>query len=165
MMTPHDVYRRCEQKSTPPRSQTHAKAFVHTLLLGNYRAVRATKTGVQPLTQGRLGKERLAMVPIAGTPQERRDRYLKLAIRAEITAVKFTDPKAKAACIDLTVSWMMMASEISENERGGKQNVQRRTLLDGRDADDKCPQALIDGAPIVAPSSWVKHDVSGTRWS
>ena len=60
------------------------------------------------------------MPPIAGTPQERRDRYLKLATRAEITAVRFTDPKAKAACIDLTVSWMMMASEISENERGGK---------------------------------------------
>ena len=61
---------------------------------------------------------RLAMASIAGTPQERRILYLKLAAEAEIAAAKLRDPKLKAAWVDLTVSWMMMASEIpAENER------------------------------------------------
>jgi hypothetical protein len=68
----------------------------------------------------RGGKNRKygAMASIAGTPQERRILYLKLAAEAEITAAKLRDPKVKAPWIDLTVSWMMMASEIpAENER------------------------------------------------
>jgi hypothetical protein len=60
------------------------------------------------------------MVPIAGTPQERRSQYLKLAAEAETSANKLTDPKAKAAWIDLSVAWMMMASEIFENAGGRK---------------------------------------------
>ena len=60
------------------------------------------------------------MVPIAGSPQERRNAYLKLATEAETSVAELTDPKEKAACVDLTVSWMMMASEIFENERDGK---------------------------------------------
>ncbi len=55
-----------------------------------------------------------------GTPQERRKRYLKLATEAEITAAKLNDPKAKAAWIDLAVSWMLMASEISAESKGGR---------------------------------------------
>ena len=76
--------------------------------------------GVQPLVQGRLGKKRLVMAQIADTPQERRNRYLRLASEAETVTAKLTDPKAKAVCIDLTVSLMMMASEISEYEHTGK---------------------------------------------
>ena len=60
------------------------------------------------------------MASIEATPKERRSLYLKFAAEAETTAANLTDPQAKAACIDRTVSWMMMASEISENERGGK---------------------------------------------
>ena len=68
--------------------------------------------------RGKNRKVRLAMASIARTPQERRILYLKLAAEAEITAAKLRDPKVKAAWIDLTVSWMMMASEIpAENER------------------------------------------------
>ncbi len=61
------------------------------------------------------------MVAIAGTPQERRSQYLKLAAEAETSANKLTDPKAKAAWIDLAVTWVLMASEISENDGGRKQ--------------------------------------------
>ena len=60
------------------------------------------------------------MIPAGDTSQERRNRYLMLAAKAETTAAKLTDPKAKEAWIELTVSWMMMASEISENEPSGK---------------------------------------------
>ena len=60
------------------------------------------------------------MVPIAGTPQERRIQYLKLAAEAETSANRLTDPKAKAVWIDLAVTWMLMASEISENDGGLK---------------------------------------------
>ena len=52
------------------------------------------------------------MIVSGGTPQQRRDRYLKLAAEAETAAAKIRDPKAKEAWIDLTVSWMMMASDI-----------------------------------------------------
>ena len=55
-----------------------------------------------------------------GTAQERRKRYLKLATEAEVTAAKLNDPKAKAAWIDLAVSWMLMASEISSESKGGR---------------------------------------------
>jgi len=61
------------------------------------------------------------MVPIAGTPHERRSQYLKLAAEAETSATKLTDPKAKAAWIDVAVTWVLMASEISENDDGRKQ--------------------------------------------
>ena len=61
------------------------------------------------------------MVPIAGTPQERRSQYLKLAAEAETSANKLTDPKAKAARIDLAVTWVLMAIEISENDGRRKQ--------------------------------------------
>ena len=60
------------------------------------------------------------MVPIAGAPQGRRSQYLKLAVEAETSANKLTDPKAKAAWIDLAVTWMLMASEISEDDSGRK---------------------------------------------
>ena len=60
------------------------------------------------------------MAPVAGTPLERRSRYLKLAAEAETGANKLTDPKAKAAWIDLAVTWMLMASEISEDDSGRK---------------------------------------------
>ena len=59
------------------------------------------------------------MALIAGTPQERRSLYLKLAAEAETTAAKLTDPTVKAAWIDSTVSWMMLASEISSEHEGG----------------------------------------------
>lgn len=63
----------------------------------------------------------LAMASSRGTPQQRRERYLKLAAEAEVTAAKLSDPKAKAAWVDLAVSWMLMASEISaENNTGRK---------------------------------------------
>ena len=62
----------------------------------------------------------LNMASSRGTPQERRDRYLKLAAEAEISAAKLSDPKAKAAWIDLAVSWMLMASEISVENKGGR---------------------------------------------
>ena len=61
------------------------------------------------------------MVPIAGTPQECRSQYLKLAAEAETSANKLTDPKAKAIWIDLAVTWVLMASEISEIAGGRKQ--------------------------------------------
>lgn len=55
-----------------------------------------------------------------GTPQERRKRYLRLATEAEITAVRLNDTKAKGAWIDLAVSWMLMASEISPEKKNGR---------------------------------------------
>ena len=61
------------------------------------------------------------MVPIASTPQNRRSQYLKLAAEAETSATRLTDPKAKAAWIDLAVTWVLMASEISEIDGGRKQ--------------------------------------------
>src|SRR5580700_262902 len=75
--------------------------------------------GINRYVQRALESESTArMASIARTPQERRILYLKLAAEAEITAAKLRDPKVKAAWIDLTVSWMMMASEIpAENER------------------------------------------------
>jgi hypothetical protein len=58
---------------------------------------------------------------ITETPEERRNRYLKMAAKAEVAAAKIADPKAKAAWIDLAVSWMLMASEIpSQQERSRK---------------------------------------------
>jgi hypothetical protein len=62
----------------------------------------------------------LAMASSRGTPQERRERYLRLAREAEITAAKLRDPKARAAWIDLAVSWMLMASEISPPKKTGR---------------------------------------------
>ena len=62
----------------------------------------------------------LNMASSRGTAQERRDRYLKLAAEAEISAARLSDPKAKAAWIDLAVSWMLMASEISVENKGGR---------------------------------------------
>jgi len=59
----------------------------------------------------------LSMASSRGTPQERRKRYLRLAAEAEIAGARLNDPKAKAAWIDLAVSWMLMASEISPKER------------------------------------------------
>ena len=60
------------------------------------------------------------------TPEERRDRYLKLATEAELNAARFSDSKAKAAWIDLAVSWMLMASEIAlENKPAGKRKPSR----------------------------------------
>jgi len=59
------------------------------------------------------------MAEIARSPLERRTRYLRLAAEAEINAAKPGDPKTKAASIDLAVTWMMIASEISEKEGGG----------------------------------------------
>jgi hypothetical protein len=58
------------------------------------------------------------MAAIAGSPQERRSMYLKLAAEAETKAAKPGDPETKTAWIDSAVSWMMMASEISENKGG-----------------------------------------------
>lgn len=55
-----------------------------------------------------------------GSPQERRQRYLKLAAEAENVAAKLSDSKAKAAWIDLAVSWMLMASEISPEKKSGR---------------------------------------------
>jgi hypothetical protein len=60
------------------------------------------------------------MASSRGTPQERRERYLKLAAEAEIAAAKLNDPKAKAAWVDLAVSWMLMASEISAEDASGR---------------------------------------------
>ena len=62
----------------------------------------------------------LNMASSRDAPQERRDRYLKLAAEAEISAARLSDPKAKAAWIDLAVSWMLMASEISVENEGGR---------------------------------------------
>jgi hypothetical protein len=60
------------------------------------------------------------MASSRGTAQQRRERYLKLAAEAEIAAAKLNEPKAKAAWIDLAVSWMLMASEISPENRNRK---------------------------------------------
>ena len=62
----------------------------------------------------------LAMASSQGTAQQRRERYLKLAAEAEIAAAKLNDPKAKAAWIDLAVSWMLMASEISLEKKNDR---------------------------------------------
>jgi hypothetical protein len=61
---------------------------------------------------------RLALESLAGTRQERRRFYLDLAAEAETIAAKLGDPKVRAAWIDLTISWMMIASEISPVEEG-----------------------------------------------
>ena len=68
----------------------------------------------------------LAMASSRETPQERRDRYLKLAAEAEINAARLSEPKAKAAWIDLAVSWMLMASEISAENKGGRKRKPSR---------------------------------------
>ncbi len=60
------------------------------------------------------------------TLQERRDRYLKLATEAEINAARLSDPKAKSAWIDLAVSWMLMASEISVETKGARRRKPSR---------------------------------------
>ena len=62
----------------------------------------------------------LDMASSRGTPQQRRERYLKLAAEAEIAAAKLNDPTAKAAWVDLAVSWMLMASEISPESKKRK---------------------------------------------
>ena len=61
-----------------------------------------------------------SMTSTRGNPQERRKRYLRLAAEAENTAARLNDPKAKAAWIDLAVSWMLMASEISPEKKNGR---------------------------------------------
>jgi hypothetical protein len=58
------------------------------------------------------------MAAIERSPLERRSQYLKLAAEAEIRAAKAGDSKAKAASIDLAITWMMIASEISEKADG-----------------------------------------------
>jgi len=68
----------------------------------------------------------LAMASSRETPQERRDRYLKLAAEAEINAARLSEPKAKAAWIDLAVSWMLMASEISAEPKSGRKRKPSR---------------------------------------
>lgn len=60
------------------------------------------------------------MASSRGNPQERRKRYLRLAAEAENTAARLNDPKAKAAWIDLAVSWMLMASEISLEKKNDR---------------------------------------------
>jgi len=60
------------------------------------------------------------MIPHAGTAQARRSLCLKAAAEAETAAASLTDLQAKAASIDLAVTWMMAASEISEYEDGRK---------------------------------------------
>jgi hypothetical protein len=87
--------------------------------------------GVQTvISRGREESEvRLAMASIAGTPQERRILYLKLAAEAEIAAAKLRDPKVKAAWVDLTVSWMMMASEIPFENEGSQRRPGRGGTL------------------------------------
>ena len=62
------------------------------------------------------------MASSRGTPQERRERYLKLAAEAEITAARLNDPKAKEAWVELAVSWMLMASEISPQNKSGRKH-------------------------------------------
>ena len=62
----------------------------------------------------------LTMTSPRGNPRDRRERYLKLAREAEIAAARLSDPKAKAAWIDLAVSWMLMASEISSENKSGR---------------------------------------------
>ena len=70
----------------------------------------------------------LAMASSRGSLQERRERYLRLAAEAEITAARLNDPKAKEAWVELAVSWMLMASEISpQNENGRKRKPGRNT--------------------------------------
>lgn len=66
------------------------------------------------------GVEMFSTASSRGTPQERRKRYLRLATEAEITAVRLNDTKAKGAWIDLAVSWMLMASEISPEKKNGR---------------------------------------------
>jgi hypothetical protein len=66
------------------------------------------------------------MASSRGTPQQRRERYLKLAAEAEIAATKLSDPKAKAAWVDLAVSWMLMASEISAEDANGRKRKSGR---------------------------------------
>jgi len=56
---------------------------------------------------------------ISGTRQQRRDRYLELAVEAEIAGAKVSDPIAKSAWIDFAVCWMMMASDICDWRSGG----------------------------------------------
>ena len=68
----------------------------------------------------------LSMASSRGTPQERRKRYLRLAAEAEIAGARLNDPKAKAAWIDLAVSWMLMASEISPERKNGRKHKPRR---------------------------------------
>ena len=68
----------------------------------------------------------LAMASSRETPQERCDRYLKLAAEAEINAARLSEPKAKAAWIDLAVSWMLMASEISAENKAGRRRKPSR---------------------------------------
>jgi hypothetical protein len=60
------------------------------------------------------------MIPNLGTAQERRTLCLKAAAEAETAAARLTDLQAKAASIDLAVTWMMAASEISEYGEGRK---------------------------------------------
>jgi hypothetical protein len=60
------------------------------------------------------------MIPHVGTAQARRSLCLKAAAEAETAAGSLTDLQAKAASIDLAVTWMMAASEISECGEGRK---------------------------------------------
>jgi hypothetical protein len=62
------------------------------------------------------------MIPQVGTAQARRSLCLKAAAEAEAAAASLTDLQAKAASIDLAVTWMMAASEISEYEDGRKRS-------------------------------------------
>jgi hypothetical protein len=82
------------------------------------------------IQKGREESEvRIAMASIAGTPQERRILYLKLAAEAEIAAGKLRDPRVKAAWVDLTVSWMMIASEIPFENEGRERRLGRGGTL------------------------------------
>ena len=65
------------------------------------------------------------MSPVKESAEERRGRYLKLASEAETTAAKIRAPKLKAAWIELAVTWMLMASEISS------ENAHRRNRKPG----------------------------------
>jgi len=51
------------------------------------------------------------------TPQERRERFLRLAAEAEATALRQTDLPTKIAWLDLAKSWAAMAQEIPSGER------------------------------------------------
>ena len=50
------------------------------------------------------------------TPQQRRDRFLRLAADAEATAFRMGDPKTKKAWADIARSWTAMAKKIPPDD-------------------------------------------------
>jgi len=78
------------------------------------------QNGPRSFPPGEIKVGMFAMASSRGTPQQRRERYLKLAAEAEIAAAKLNDPKAKEAWVELAVSWMLMASEISPENKNGR---------------------------------------------